>query len=341
MADLLTLHKLEKIVLDRWSLTPQQSQVITIAAVALYILIFPSFYPVIDHAYFPLGIIPIVVAGLLLGLRIAIYVVLTISVAHFGILLGPLGYSPERAVIDSFPLVTLFIGITVGYLRDLRVELVHRTNELERRNEQLDQFAAVVSHDLQNPLHTAQGYLELAQQECDCECEHLDTVKHAHNRMNALVNDLLTLARQGATIDQIEPVDLAEVTEASWQHVETADASLAIETDQVIQADQHRLRQLLENLLRNAVEHGGENVTVRIGVLENGSGIYLEDDGPGIPEKKCDQIFTDGYSTRETGSGIGLTIVKQIVDAHRWDIRVTESNTGGARFEITGIDIDI
>jgi len=115
----------------------------------------------------------------------------------------------------------------------------------------------------------------------------------------------------------------------------TAEATLVVESDQRIQADRSRLQQLVENLVRNAVEHGGADVTVTIGALEDG--FYAEEDGPGIPTENRDAVFEMGYSTIEDGTGFGLSIVNQIADAHGWTVHVTEGSDGGARFEITGI----
>jgi signal transduction histidine kinase len=158
--------------------------------------------------------------------------------------------------------------------------------------------------------------------------------------MGTLIDDLLMLAREGQSIGETESIELAEMVQECCECVPTEGATLEVDDEVVLTGDWSPVQQLFENLLRNAVEHGGRDVTDRIGILGNDSGIYIEDDGSGIPEAKRDQIFTDGYSTGERGSGFGLTIVQQIVDAHGWDIHVTESSTGGARFEITGMDID-
>jgi len=206
--------------------------------------------------------------------------------------------------------------------------------ELERQNERLEEFASVVSHDLRNPLNIAQGRLELANEECDSE--HLDAVANAHDRMNALIDDLLMLAREGDRVREMEPIAIADVSERCWQNVETADATIHAHIDRTIQADQSRLAQLLENLIRNAVEHGDEDLSVTIGELDDG--FYVADDGLGIPEDDRDTVFDAGYSTADKGTGFGLSIVKQVADAHGWDIRVTDSEDGGARFEITGVE---
>jgi signal transduction histidine kinase len=100
-------------------------------------------------------------------------------------------------------------------------------------------------------------------------------------------------------------------------------------------ADRERLAQLLENLVRNAVQHGGDDVTVTVGDLEGG--FFIEDDGPGIPIGDRDRVFDTGYSTETGGTGFGLSIVSTIVQAHGWRMTLTDGETGGARFEITGI----
>lgn len=207
-------------------------------------------------------------------------------------------------------------------------------SERKQREEQLEQFASVVSHDLRNPLNVAEGRLELARQECDSE--HLDGIANAHERMHALIEDLLTLAREGKTVGDIEPINLTRLTERCWANVATAEATLTTDTAQRIRADQSRLKQLIENLVRNAIEHGGEDVTVRLGTAADG--FYIEDDGPGIPKDERDNIFEAGYSTAADGTGFGLSIVEQVAQAHDWDIHVTESPDGGARFEITGVE---
>ncbi|MFB6091159.1 MAG: ATP-binding protein [Halobellus sp.] len=245
-------------------------------------------------------------------------------------------------------------------------ELEHErvTNELERQNERLEAFASVLAHDLRNPLNVAQGRLELAMEECDSE--HLDTVVGAIERMGSLIDDVLLLAREGNEVDDTEWGDLAAVARESWSHVSTPHATLRVETDRSVEADRGRLKQLFENLFRNAVEHGstsppsqaqgdavehsttsprsqaredavdhaGPDVAVTVGDLDDDSGFYVEDDGPGIPAEDRDSVFEFGYSSDDEGTGYGLAIVKQVVDAHGWSISVGEGEAGGARFEI-------
>jgi PAS domain S-box-containing protein len=205
---------------------------------------------------------------------------------------------------------------------------------IERQNEQLGEFASVVSHDLRNPLQVAGGRLELVREECDSD--HLDAVEAAIERSQSLVTDLLTLAREGNRVSDPGPVPLGAFVDECWHTVATSAATLDTRVDRQIHADRSRLRQLLENLFRNAVEHGGETVTVTVGDVEDG--FYVEDDGPGIPEEDREAVFEAGFSTIADGTGFGLSIVEGVADAHGWTVRVTESDDGGARFEITGVD---
>jgi PAS domain S-box-containing protein len=205
---------------------------------------------------------------------------------------------------------------------------------LERQNERLDEFASIVSHDLRSPLNVAEGHVELARQAS--EGGHLDAAADAIDRSLELIDELRLLTQEGKPLNSTEAVSLSETLETCWQHVETEQATLDVETDRVIRADRNRFRQLLENLFANAVTHGGADVTVRVGALDDG--FYVEDDGPGIPESERDDVFAAGYSTADAGTGFGLRIVDEIVTAHGWRIELTEGSDGGARFEITGVE---
>jgi len=230
---------------------------------------------------------------------------------------------------DDRELAELLVSHTAQALDQLESE-----RELRERNERLDEFARVVSHDLRNPLNVAEGRLELARE--DCDSDHLDDVARAHDRMASLIGDLLALAREDGATVEIEPVDLGAVARRCWENVDTARASLAVEADRRVRADEGRLQQLLENLVHNAVEHGGADVTVTVGELDDG--FYVADDGPGVPPDAREDVFEMGYSTNEDGTGFGLAIVKRIAESHDWTVAVTDGADGGARFEVTGVD---
>ena len=207
---------------------------------------------------------------------------------------------------------------------------------LERQNTQLEQFASVASHDLRNPLNVASGHLDLAR-ETGAD-EHFDAVAENHDRMAAIIEDVLTLARQGTFVEATEPVSLESIAVECWEGVETGAAELVVDGETTIQADAGKLRHVFENLFRNAIEHGatssraqsGESLTVTVGPTD--SGFYVADDGPGIPDDERETVFDYGYSGSD-GTGFGLAIVNSIADAHGWSVHITDSRSGGARFE--------
>jgi PAS domain S-box-containing protein len=227
-----------------------------------------------------------------------------------------------------------------GYVQDIS-DRMHREEQLKRQNDRLDEFASVVSHDLQTPLSVIEARVDLALEEYDRS--HLDSISDATDRMRSIIDDVLLLAREGQDIGEMETVALQPVVEDAWAmvadgHAEAelifADASGAWDP---IRADRDRLRQLLDNLFRNAIHHAGPDVTVRFETTDGG--FAVEDDGPGIPEAEREQVFESGYSTGTEGTGFGLAIVKQVIEAHGWEIRVTAGSEGGARFEITGVEV--
>lgn len=214
-------------------------------------------------------------------------------------------------------------------------DITHRERyraELERQNDRLERFAGMVSHDLRNPISVARGHLELVTEDIDHAS--LDEVDQALARMEALIDDLLDLARHGRPIDETTPVDVCAVAADAWAFVDSGEAEFTCTVDTRLDADPDRLQQLFENLFRNAIEHGGPGVAVRVVALDGEAGFAVEDTGVGIDPAVRDDLFEPGVSTDADGTGFGMPIVKEIVDAHRWTIDVGESSAGGARFEI-------
>jgi PAS domain S-box-containing protein len=221
----------------------------------------------------------------------------------------------------------------VAISRDISDRIEYR-EKLERQNDRLEEFASIVSHDLRNPLGVLEGSLTLAR--ATGNDEDFDRCYRAIDRMTELIEDLLTLAREGETVSETEPLDLEATALSCWHAVETSDATLEVAAESTIYADESRVRQLLENLINNAVTHGGPAVTVEVGDLGD-SGFYPADDGGGIPAEQREAVFESGYTTTDGGTGFGLAIVKEIAAAHDWSVSVTESDAGGARFEFTGV----
>jgi PAS domain S-box-containing protein len=257
------------------------------------------------------------------------------------------------AIIESLPTEEVQVFETVhetNHGREIAVEVINTKttydgetailsvardiSDRKKRERQLEEFASIVSHDLRSPLNVARGRLELAA-EADDE-EHLAEAAGALARMETLIDDLLTLARQGETVQDVEEVTLGDHVESCWEYVRTPDGTLVIETTRTVAADPSRLGQLFENLFRNAIDHGGDDITVTVGDLPEG--FYVEDDGAGFDDDVVDDLFEAGVSSKPDGTGFGLSIVQQIAEAHGWRVTPRESGSGGARFEFTGLD---
>jgi signal transduction histidine kinase len=220
----------------------------------------------------------------------------------------------------------------LSLLRTLRyaVERHQRQSEIRRQNERLARFASVVSHDLRNPLNVAQLHLE------QIDAEGTQEVQENLTRMEAIIEDMLTLAREGEAVEETEQLELSTFVSRCWSQVETADATLSIEDGLTIEGDPNKCRQLFENLFRNAIEHVGNDVTIRVGALEDG--FFVEDDGPGIVSDERENVFEAGYTTNENGTGFGLNIVEEIAIAHGWTVDIGGESDGGARFEFNGLE---
>jgi len=227
--------------------------------------------------------------------------------------------------------VTEIVGITRNV-----TERVKQERRLRRQKDRLDEFASVVSHDLRNPLTVAQGRTEHLSEKYDDE--HFDAVVRSLDRMEEIISDTLTLARQGEVVAEPEPLDLNTLIGNCWKNVATDEATIEIEDAVTVSGDKSRLQHLCENLVRNAVEHGGTDVTVRVGQI-NQHGIYVEDDGPGIPEDSREAVFEPGHTSASGGTGFGLTIIKRIAEAHGWTVEIVDGTDGGARFEFTDVPI--
>ena len=224
------------------------------------------------------------------------------------------------------------------------LDRLDREAALAERNERLEEFASVVSHDLRNPLSVATGRLQLARRAYEADekpaetekteptvDDHLAYVADGLDRIDQLIDDLLELTR--GTTDPVdpEPVSLAAVAERGWYTVANDDATLDVIGDPTVRADASRLRQLFENLFRNAVEHGGEDVAVEVRLRDDGGetlAFTVVDDGPGIPATDRETVFDSGYSTSSDGTGLGLAIVRQVAVDHGWTVTAEERDTG-------------
>jgi PAS domain S-box-containing protein len=247
-------------------------------------------------------------------------------------------------------------GVVVSS-RDItkRIEIEHSVRalaqDLERSNAELDQFALVASHDLQEPLRTLSGFAQLLRRQhgdqLDAEAqEFIGNILDSATRMQHLINDLLTYSRIGRRELRPETVDTKElVDEVTWSlaaAVDDAGAEVVVHSIPRVQADRRQLEQLFQNLISNAIKFRGHDPP-RIDVAAVRSGDEWEfsvaDDGIGIDPSYAERVFQvfERLHARDQheGTGIGLAISHRIVERHGGRIWVEPGPDGGSVFSFT------
>lgn len=225
-------------------------------------------------------------------------------------------------------------GVMVN-VRDI-TDRKERERDLERRTERLEDLTRFLSHDLNNQLAVINGRIDLAREEHDSE--HLEAAQQGVGRIEEMVEKASLLAEDREEALDTAPTEIAAVFEECWENIGHPGTSLTVESDLTVMADHERMKRLVDNLFWNAIDHVGEDVTITIGALEDSSGFFVADDGQGIDSDVRNRIFDSDYTTAESGTGFGLAIVEEIAEVHGWSITVTESASGGARFEFSGVE---
>jgi two-component system, NtrC family, sensor histidine kinase HydH len=254
-----------------------------------------------------------------------------------------------------YPSLLTFVALLVvaslaGYLAQrlkkqsgMLVEVTERAERAERLAA-LGRIAAALAHEIRNPLGSIQGSIEIIGEAPGLGEEErrlCEIIKNETTRLNDLVTDMMNLARPRPP--QIEAVDLAQI---AHDVVRLARRSGRGERDVtveyvgpealVVRADAAQLRQVLWNLLRNAVQASGADalVEVRVQELAQSAVVEVSDRGAGIPSSMRMRIFDAFVTTRAQGVGIGLAVVKQILDAHGARIDVLDGENGGTTFRV-------
>ena len=233
--------------------------------------------------------------------------------------------------------------------------LERRATELARSNADLEQFAYVASHDLQEPLRKVASFCQLLEQRYGGQ---LDDRAHQYiafavdgaKRMQLLINDLLTFSRVGRTSEGFVPVDFAVAVAKAWDSLETqvlrSRGRLEVELDpgsEYVLGDPSLLHMLLANLLGNALKYRREDLTPFVRVSTTNEGplvrVNVADNGIGIPDEYAEKVFVifqrlHGRDEYE-GTGIGLALAKKVVEFHSGTIRVLPSPLGGACVSLT------
>jgi two-component system, OmpR family, sensor kinase len=223
--------------------------------------------------------------------------------------------------------------------------------EREQSQERLRQFLADASHELRTPLAAIRGYAELFRMGATRDRAGTELamrrIEHEAKRMGVLVEDLLTLARlDEAPARPHEAVDLAALARDAVEDARATaperDIVLSVHQPATVHGDSHQLRQVLANLIRNALEHTPARSPIEVAVKREGESALIEvrDHGPGLPPGPPERLFErfwraqGGRERGKAGAGLGLAIVAGLVRAHGGEIRAENADGGGALFTV-------
>ena len=226
----------------------------------------------------------------------------------------------------------------------------------EASEERMRQFVADASHELRTPLATVRGYAELYRQGAVSDSADvgsaMERIEAESERMSGLVEDLLTLARiDDAPVVELTPVDLTvlaadAVADARVRAPERRIALLGLSGPvgpTVVRGSESRLRQVVTNLVANALRHTPDGTPVEVAVGQDAEGVALEvrDHGPGVPDEVATKVFERFYRADPSrgrsgggGSGLGLAIVAAVVAQHHGLVGVARTPGGGATFVV-------
>jgi len=245
----------------------------------------------------------------------------------------------------------LFFTQVVTARKEMELELRNRRAELERSNQDLEQFAYVASHDLQEPLRAVAGCGQILERRYGHQLEPMarELIQHmveGAGRMQALILDLLAFSRVGARGHELVAVDSAEALKRAMKQLEGAmgesHAQVKVSPLPRVRGDVDQLTQLFQNLMGNAIKYrGADPVHIAIDAQSSGSAwqFSVRDNGIGIEPQYFEKIFVlfQRLHTREEypGTGIGLAICKKIVERHGGRIWVESTVGQGTAFHFT------
>jgi len=294
--------------------------------------------------------LPILLAALWFGLTGAL-----INAAAIVLVVAPFMFTrhPTSSALaqEGLEYVYYFLfGGVFGYLVDREKQAQKKREELNRRIARMEHMSAIgelaagLAHEIKNPMGSIKGAAEIIEPdipEDHPKREFVDVLIEEVDRLNCVVEDFLNYAKP-LTLRR-EKLHISEELEAvakqarMSQKEKNVDFSVSGSEDLIIEADRGLLRQVFLNLALNALQStpDGTEVKIRAKRADGTVTVEFEDSGPGVPDDEKKKIFMPFYTSRETGSGLGLTITERIVMEHGGKIDVEDARGGGAIFRIT------
>lgn len=259
-----------------------------------------------------------------------------------------LSISPVRSLTGEIVAASAVVR-DISHMKEAEHKLKLLNEQLQEKNEEMEQFVYTVSHDLKSPLVTLTGFLALLREDIeegddDSTADDLDRLERSAERMNALIRDLLEFSRVGYLREEVRAVDLDPLVRQLASDLEGAQQTRGghIEVEGAlpsVQGSERRLHEVFENLLLNAVKYGaaeGDAPRITVGrvEVEGERRVFVRDDGPGIDPAYHERIFGlfQRVSDKNEGTGVGLAIVARIMKAHGGRAWVESSPGAGATF---------
>ncbi|MFX0116479.1 MAG: PAS domain S-box protein, partial [Candidatus Hodarchaeota archaeon] len=198
-------------------------------------------------------------------------------------------------------------------------ELKQAEEQLKRQKEELSQFANTMNHDLQNQFHNIIGYTTLLQK--NLNPEYIEKIDQLVRNASELLHRSVKLADAGLVVEKIHELDITELIQEAARNTIPDQIVFSYEKLPRVACDRTKVVQIFQNLFENAVIHGKpQKIEIRRKEAEDGTSIFISNDGTPIPQEHRSKVFQQSFSTKKDKGGLGLATVRKLVEAHGWKI---------------------